>query len=263
MRTWNAALAAYVTAQQAAGRSPGTIRLHQHYLAQLRRAHSRDPWAVSAAQLVEFMARPGWAPETRKSARAAVRGFYRWGHGRGLVDDDPAVGLPPVRVPMRPARPTPEHLVRVVARRRDRIGRMAQLAALAGLRVGEIAKVHSSDLAGDELLVHGKGGKRRVVPIVDVDLLLWLQQVDGWAFPNGRGSHLSAGHVSRLLSQAMPGGWTGHTLRHRAASTWFAGTGDLLSISSLLGHSRLETTQRYIKLPDDALRATVRAGAVA
>lgn len=86
---WNTALALYAAAQVAAGRASGTIRLHRHYLTTLAASH-RWPWAVTTMQLVAFLAVEHWRPETRKSARAAVRGFYRWGHGSGYLEDDPA-----------------------------------------------------------------------------------------------------------------------------------------------------------------------------
>lgn len=258
---WSRALEDYETAQRAAGRAEGTIRLHRHYLTQLRARHA-SPWRITTAQLRDLMATPHWAPETRKSARQALRGFYRWAHGSGLVDDDPALVLETVRVPAGQPRPTPEHVVKQLLRDRDdRLGFMGMLAAHGGLRAGEIAQVHADDLVGDELLVHGKGGKIRTVPIVEARLLARLRLVEGWAFPNGHGSHLSPGHVSRLLSKGLPGLWTGHTLRHRCGTVAYAATRDLLAVGALLGHSRPETTQRYVKMPDDAIRAAARAAA--
>lgn len=209
-----------------------------------------------------FLAYDGWKPETRKSARSALRSLYRWAHGSGRITDDPAAVLPAVRVPPAVARPAPEHLVRRLVKDETRIAVMAMLAAYCGLRRGEIARVHSRDLVGDELLVHGKGGKIRAVPVTSPVLLAVLEDADGWLFPNGRGSHLTAQHVGVLLSRAMPDGWTAHTLRHRMASTSYAATRDLLAVGAVLGHSRPETTQRYVRLPDDALRAVVAAASV-
>ncbi len=246
---------------RAAARSEGTIRLHRHYLAQLREGHA-SPWRVTTAQLRELLARPSWGPETRKSARTVFRGFYRWAHGEGLVDEDPALGLLAVRVPAGVPRPAPEHLVERLLRSSDeRLAFMVMLAAWGGLRAAEIAQVHRRDVLDDQLLVEGKGNKLRAVPIVEPRLARRLAQVEAWAFPNGLGSHLSPGHVTRLMSAAMPEGWTAHTLRHRCASTAYAGTRDLLAVAALLGHSRPETTQRYVQLPDDAVRAAARAAA--
>ncbi|WP_235739028.1 tyrosine-type recombinase/integrase [Nocardioides alcanivorans] len=255
---WNIALEQYATAQRAAGRAKGTIRLHRHYLTGLAEVVTA-PWRATAVELLEFMGREEWQPETRKSARSSVRGFYRWGHGMGYVEHDPSDRLPSVTVPASVARPTPEHLVKVLAARSDRLGFMAMLAAYCGLRAGEIARLHSSWLVGDSLVIPGKGGKERAVPVVHRGLLVRLRKVEGWAFPNGQGSHLSPGHVSRLLSEAMPEDWTAHTLRHRCASTAYAGTRDMFAVQELLGHSRPETTRRYVRLPDDAVRAAVAA----
>lgn len=261
---WPGALEEYVTAMRAAGRSPGTVKLHRHYLGLLADRH-RSPWSVTSTQLLTFMAHEGWKAETRKSARQVVRGFYRWAHGSGYLDDDPAVALPSVTVPQTRANPTPEHLVRQIVRQYDpRLSRMAMLAAFGGLRAGEISRVHGHDLLGDSLRVRGKGGKVRDVPIVEPALLAWLQGLgDAWAFPNGLGGHLSPGHVSRLLSRAMPEGWTAHKLRHRCGTQAYAGTRDLLAVMELLGHSRPETTLRYVLLPDDAVRRAVAAAAMA
>lgn len=255
---WNDALAQYELQQRAAGRSPGTIRLHRHYLTNLAEQVPL-PWQATQLDLLRYMGRDGWAAETRRSARSSVRGFYRWGHGMGYLDDDPASRLPGVAVPTPIPRPTPEHLVAQLVKRNDRIGLMAQLGAYAGLRAGEIARVHRRDLVGDELIVLGKGGKLRAVPIVHRGLLRSLTELEGWAFPNGLGSHLSPGHVSKLLSAELPEGWTAHTLRHRMASVGYAATRDLLAVGAVLGHSRPETTQRYVKLPDDAVRQVMLA----
>lgn len=263
---WGNAVGSYVTTMQAAGRRPGTIRLHRHYLGQLIEDVGRvGPWQVNQRHLEQFLSRTGWKPETRKSARSVCVGFYRWAYGRGWITHDPAAGLLPVKVPAGRGRPTPEHLVRQLVRADDRLGYMSMLAAFGGLRCAEIAQVlPARDLVVDSLTVHGKGGKVRVVPIVYPRLLARLTtdaRRDGWAFPNGLGGHLSPGHVSKLLSDALPAGWTGHTLRHRMATTAYAGTRDLLSVSTLLGHARVDTTQRYIVLPDDGLRAAVAAAA--
>lgn len=266
MHVWTRAFHDYETAQRAAGRAAGTIRLHRHKLELLREAHPNSPWSVTTADLRAVLAHPGWAPETRRSTRGAFRSFYRWAHGAGLIAVDPAAVLEPVRVPTGVPRPTPEHVVARLLRDPDpRLGLFGMLGALAGLRAGEMARVHRRDYLGDQragvLLVDGKGGKVREVPIVDSRLAARLYSLEGYAFPNGLGGHLSPGHVSRLVSAALPVGWTAHTLRHRCASVAYAGTRDLLAVGALLGHSRPETTQRYVRMPDDAIRAAARAAA--
>lgn len=258
---WGSALNAYVTAMRAANRSPKTIKLHRHYLAALAAACA-NPWAVTTDALREVLARPSWGAEARKSARTVYRGFYRWAHGTARIEDDPALSLAPVHVPPAPPRPTPELVAKRVTRDPDaRTRLMAMLAAYAGLRAGEIALVHSRDLDGDLLRVHGKGGRTRVVPIVHEGLLAELQRVDGWAFPGRIDGHLSPGTVSRYLSEAMPDDWTAHTLRHRYGTNAYGGTKDLLAVMGLMGHARSQTTQRYVLVDTDSLRAAAKAAA--
>ncbi len=261
MGSWGAWLDGYVTAMQAADRSPSTIRLHRHYLARLAREH-RFPGAVTTSDLRRALAHAAWKPETRKSARGVYRAFYRWAYGMDLVGVNPALLLDPIRVPRAMARPAPEVVVlQVIAEAEPRVQLMAMLAAYAGLRVAEIAQVHETHLLDDVLRVLGKGRKVREIPVVHAVLLGRLQTLDGWAFPGRDNGHLTAGHVSRVLSKALPDNWTAHTLRHRMATVSYAGTRDLLAVGAVLGHSRPETTQRYVRLPDDAVRAVVRAAA--
>lgn len=256
---WGDALRRYTIELQAAGRASGTIRLHRYRLLDLAERHP-DPWAVTSADLLEYLAHPEWKPETRKSVRTILRGFYGWAAGEGLIPADPAARLRPVRVPAGVPKPAPEDVVRAALEHEDpRTRLMVQLAAFGGLRAAEVARVHARDLVGDVLRVTGKGGKTREVPLSDPELLDTLRALDGWAFPNRwrPDEHVTPGTVSRLLSQVLPDGWTAHTLRHRMASQAYAGSRDLLSVGQLLGHSRPETTQRYVRLPDDALRAAI------
>lgn len=250
-------LADYTTAQRAAGRAEGTIRLRHYQISDLCNV-APSPAFITTDHLIAILSTPGWAPETRKSVRGSYRSFFRWAYQSGRLEEDPSDVLPSVRVPQAVARPAPETVVRTGLRGDERIRFMVMLAAYAGLRACEIARVHEEHLDLDVLRVKGKGGKTREIPIVHLELLERLQAVTDWAFPNGYGTHLSPGHVTRLVSKVLPDGWTCHTLRHRMATAAYAGSRDLLAVGALLGHSRPETTQRYVRMPDDALRAAAR-----
>lgn len=259
--TWADAVRDYTTAMHAAGRSPGTIRLHRHYLRHVA-TYVGHPWRATTADLTTALAVRHWSPETRKSARGTIASFYRWAHGMGHIKHDPALRLPAVSVPAGQPRPAPEIvLMRALAGAGERERLMLLLAAFAGLRCSEISRVHTADLVDSTLYVHGKGGKVRTVPLLREDLAHAIRAADGWLFPGRTGGHLAPGTVVDLLSSALPDGWTGHTLRHRFASRAYAGTRDLLAVGALLGHSRPETTKRYVLMPDDALRAAVQAAA--
>ncbi len=251
----------------AAGKSRATITLRTNQLYRFAEQHQPKPIDATAGQMIAWIATPGWAPDTRKSHRAALVSFFGWAHAFGHITVDESRKLPPIRVPAGVARPAPESAVtRALLASELREWIMIKLAAHHGLRRGEIARIHSDhlleDLSGWSLRVHGKGGKIRVIPLDDETATALRTLPDGWAFPSPRGGHLTEGHVGVLISRALPGKWTAHPLRHRFATTAYAGTRDLLAVQELLGHSRPDTTRGYIQLPQDALRAAVSAASV-
>lgn len=244
--------------------SPATVRLRVYQLTAFAEHHP-DLLAVTAEDLTVWLARPGWSTETRRSQRGALRGFYRWAYATGRTGRDPGAGLPRIRPAQRQPRPASSHDVRLGMIAADaRVRLMLTLAVRQGLRRGEVAQVHSRDLVEDlggwSLIVHGKGRKERLVPLAG-DVADQLRALPpGWAFPGVNG-HLTAGHVGRLMAQALPGDVTAHQLRHAFATRAYRGTGDLLAVQRLLGHARPETTQRYIAVEDDALRRAVLGAA--
>lgn len=263
MNDWTAARRDYRVALIAAGRSPGTIRLHMHYLDELERSCS-SPWRATHDDLVRVLARPGWSPETRKSCRSVLASFYRWAHGSRRLAQNPAEGLPSVSVPAGRARPTPEQVVAralELAGPRERL--MVKAARQCGLRACEVATIHSRALEGDMLRVTGKGGRVRLVPVLDDELRAAIRAANGWLFPGRIDGHLSPAYVSRLLGQALAETWTGHTLRHAYGTAAYRGSRDLLAVGELLGHARPETTKRYVLMPDDAMRAAALAAQAA
>ena len=263
MTSWADAIDAWTISIQAAGRAPRSIRLYRYHLLRVSRAVPEGPGAVTTADLRQILATPGWSPETRKSNRTPFVVFFRWLAAEGLIDDDPAARLDPVSVPAGVPRPAPEDVIaRALAEADTRVRAMIMLAAFAGLRCCEIAGVHTDDWDGEGLYVTGKGGKRRYIPVVRDDVKALLRQAKrGYLFPGKIDGHLGAQRVSVLISRALPDGWTAHTLRHRCATKMFAGTHDLLAVGAVLGHARPETTQRYVRLPDDSLRAAIAAAA--
>ena len=259
---WSTALEGYRQSLVAAGRPASTIKLRQYQLRRLAADLRGGPWDHDHEDLVEWLANQAWSVETRRSYRSALRGFYGWAHAAGRVEMDPARLLPPIRPPQRRARPTPELvLVEALDKADDRTRLILLLAARQGLRRGEIARIHSSDvqqgLGGWSLLVHGKGDKERLLPL-HLDLAVMLRERGpGWCFPGQVDGHLSPRWVGDLVQRVLPSGWTTHTLRHRFATVAYHGSRDLLAVQELLGHSKSETTRVYVQLPDDALRAAM------
>lgn len=267
---WAAAIAEWLTWLAAGGRPHTTLGLRAYHLRRAARELRVHPWTVTTDMLAAALARPGWAPEYRRSIRASLVSFYSWAQDSGRCPNNPARLLPTVPVPPAAPRPAPEAVLRQALERADpRTLLMIALGAFAGLRRGEIAGVHSDDLQqardGWVLWVRGKGGRARQVPLPEAlagQIRRAVPAGGGYLFPGQIDGHLSPAHVGKLISRALPDPWTAHTLRHRFATAAYRADRDLIAVQQLLGHASVATTQRYTALPDDALRRAV-LGAVA
>lgn len=264
---WSEAVEGWLTHLRAGGAPPTTMRLRTQHVSQLGRwAGERDPWALSTQDLATFVASQGWAPATVYAARSSLRGFFSWLQAAGYADANPALGLPPVRrSPPRPHPLSDEALAEVMLRVDERARLILLLAGRCGLRRGEVARVRGADVVGGpeawSLLVQGKGSRERMVPMPDELAAAVRARGQGWTFPGSDNGHLSPDWIGRMISEALPAGWSLHSLRHRFATRAYAATGDLLSVQRLLGHSSPAVTQVYVQLPDDALRRAMLAAA--
>lgn len=183
------------------------------------------------------------------------------------MDDSPALLLPKVAGDTPRPRPAPDDVWRdLLAAAPPRERMMARLAGEAGLRRAEVAQCRLDDLVMDRggwaLIVRGKGNKQRIVPVTDSlarEIRSYCQH--GYLFPSPAGGHLNPKWVGAIISRLMPPGVTMHALRHRFSSRGYAQTRNIVAVSQALGHSSIATTQRYVAITRDEVRAVVEAAA--
>lgn len=266
----SAYFAAFARDQRIAGLSENTIQQRRWQLGHVEAelGHLLD---LDAGTLLEWYGDQAWAANTRRAYRGSLRAFYAFAQREGLRADDPAAKLPRVKVPRAIPRPTPEFVLNEALRRcaNPHAYLALRLAAGVGLRRGELAAIHSDDLVedltGTSLIVHGKGGKERIVPLTPELADLLRSRPVGWAFPSPSprcaGRPMTPGYLGKLVAEALPGVWTCHTLRHRCASLAYQESKDLRTVQELLGHASPVTTQIYTQVPDEALRRLVEVTA--
>jgi integrase/recombinase XerC len=217
------------------------------------------------------------------SARAvsALKSFFRHLERKGLAANGVVRNLRAPKFSRALPRPlAPEQARRLIeeARRAERAQawetkRDAALALLlygAGLRIGEALLLERRDcstMKQGALVVLGKGGKERTVPVLPVVAEAvgdYLESCPhrGTArsplFVGVRGKPLDAGvfqaRVRRLRRTLnLPESATPHALRHSFATHLLAGGADLRTIQELLGHASLSTTQRYTEVDEASL----------
>jgi integrase/recombinase XerD len=274
------------------------------YRRDLRRYHAfldasgvTDLEAVSEATVSGFLVhlREGDTDHPPLSATSAgrtvvaVRGFHKFCVVDGLATHDPAAGVRPPA----PARRLPKALpladveailgasgaAGTTLALRDRAllevlyGTGARISEAVGLDVDDLDRVDAT------VLLRGKGGKDRIVPIGSyaleaVDAYLTRARPElaavgtperaGALFLNARGGRLSRQSAWTVLVKAADrAGVTRdvspHTLRHSFATHLLEGGADVRVVQELLGHASVTTTQIYTLVTVDNLREVYAA----
>lgn len=263
---WDDSISKFMQHQRAAGRPETTIRLRYFHLRHLAKTVPVEPGDVTTDHLVTYLAELTVTSSTKRAVRTSIRAYFTWATLAGVTDHDPSAELPTISAKPGRARPAPEDAIAEALRTADeRVSLMIRLAAWQGLRCREIARVHTRDVNHDRygwtLTIHGKGDRQRIIPLLDELAREIRAHGDGYVFPGRHDGHLSPQYVSRLISQALPAGVTGHMLRHRFATTSNANAGgDIRVVQELLGHASVATTQIYTATSTKALRRAVRSG---
>lgn len=144
----------------------------------------------------------------------------------------------------------------------------------SGLRIAEALSLTGADIPlGETLIVMGKGGKQRVVPVLPTvreavlryaELCPWPLEKQDAVFRGAKGGPLGQGMVQKVVARArrtlgLPESATPHALRHSFATHLLGAGADLRSLQELLGHASLGSTQIYTKVDAARLLETYRA----
>ncbi len=283
------------------GLAPATIRAYRGDLADFAASRGTTAaWARSPDAVVGYLAArtrrgrpsdPGLAPTSLRRRAAALKGFYRFAYGEGLIGTDIAAHLDlPRQSRLLPETLTVDETERLLeaaggddpdepdhdGRLRDRA--LLELLYAAGLRISEALRLDAEDLTidGGYVRVIGKGDKERLVPVGDVALdwlgrwldgprprLLALGHVQpargGPVFLGPRGGRLARQQAwSTVKTAARSAGLADrvspHTLRHSFATHLLEGGADLRIVQELLGHASISTTQLYTHLTGERIR---------
>ncbi|WP_428375911.1 tyrosine recombinase [Lichenicoccus sp.] len=283
------------------GASPNTLKAYGRDLADFAahvRAAGERPAAAGAATLRDYMAslsRRGLSARTASRRLSCLRQFHLHLLREGIRRDDPCLHLDAPR--MAPALPrllSEQEVDRLLAAcaaggplppRRQPVALAAiEILYATGLRISELLALRRDALRGEApmLLVRGKGGRERVVPLSDAaraaaDAVLRArdpadadtapgQAASPWLFA-GRNPRraLSRQGFDLILAEAgrcagiAPERLSPHVLRHSFASHMLARGADLRALQMLLGHADIATTQIYTHVLAERLAKLVEA----
>lgn len=229
-----------------------------------------------------YLSTRGLARTTIARKAAALRRYFAWCRRRGLIEDDPArrlvAGGGGGRLPdvlsaqeldelLEPSTGEPDDP------RRLRDDAVLELLYGSGLRVSECCSLDQDDLdlVAARVVVWGKGGKQRVVPMsrpCAEALTAWLargrpallgaESPPAAVFLNARGRRLGPRDVRRILDRRAPVPTHPHALRHSFATHLLDHGADLRAVQELLGHASLRTTQVYTHVSRERLVGVYR-----
>lgn len=242
-----------------------------------------DIGTLRPADLRAFLAHrrnSGAGARTLGRGLAGIRSFLRFLEKRGMAN---AAGAAALRAPKQPKTlPRPltasdaKKLVSADAQMAEEGWVAARNAAVltllygCGLRISEALGLAGDELASPDqpvLRVTGKGGKERLVPVLQVA----FEAVADYRgrcpydlcagkplFRGQRGGALQPAIVQREMRKLrsafnLPNDATPHALRHSFATHLLGRGGDLRMIQELLGHASLSTTQIYTGVDTDRL----------
>ncbi len=235
----------------------------------------------------------GLSRATRARRLSAIRTYFRFLLSDGKRPDDPAQRLRgPGRAARLPGTLSQDEVARLLdaarSHGRDEADRlrnacMMELLYATGMRVSELVGLPVAAARGDPamLLVRGKGGRERLVPLsgpARAALAAWLARRDAqesaavaegatpsrFLFPShGREGHLTRHRFHALIKDfavaagISPARVSPHRLRHAFATHLLAGGADLRAIQTMLGHADISSTEIYTHVLEDRLRDLV------
>ena len=263
------------------------------WLARQGRDFSTASRADIEAYLVALDAE-GLAKSTRARRLSSIKQLYRFAYDEALRVDNPSLKIKgPGRDKKLPKTLSMEEVDRLLehsethgrsAGDRLRNACLMQLLYATGMRVSELVGLPVTAVRGDPqlLLIRGKGGKERMVPLsppAQAALAAWLVHRDAgeesarlengaapsrFLFPSrGKSGHLTRVRFFTLIKEiavasgVSPEKVTPHTLRHAFATHLLENGADLRAIQTLLGHADIATTEIYTHVLDERLKRLV------
>lgn len=227
----------------------------------------------------------GKSRSTISRRTASIRSFTAWAYRRGYLDSDPGLLVTSARGDQKlPQVQTPSDTAELLsyaatcAREENSPAAIRDWTILetiyaTGIRVSEVCSLDTTsiDQQGMTLRVIGKGNKERVVPFTRAclsALQAWLShgrpslaipEAGRALFVGDKGRRIDPrvirAMIHRMCAQAGVRDLAPHALRHTAATHILAGGADLRAVQEMLGHSSLQTTQRYTHVDAQRLSA--------
>jgi integrase len=235
----------------AALRSPDTAKHHAVRIGQLAGTHTASQARQFAAKAIAAM-RPHYEVGTINKSLGTLKKALTLAWEHGVTRENYSAHVK--RLPEHNARDvylTPEQVQTIAVQASENVRAAIWIALLTGARRGEVCKILAEDIGRDSILIRAgntKSFKTRSVPIVPA-LRPWLRYLP---LPiNYEG--VKTGFRRARERAGLPGVHF-HDLRHSCAAILIGLGVDLYTVSKILGHASVKTTERYAHMQDGETR---------
>lgn len=221
----------------------------------------------------------GYSKTSIKLKISAIKSFFKFAHRRGLIKKNAASLVPTPKLDKKlPSFLLKDEIKKVLDNLditdpiQSRNHALIELLYSSGLRISEALNISifDIDLSRKSVRVMGKGKKERVVPIgskaieslknyIKLRNLLSDCKKENSLFLSKNGTKLNPVDAYRIINKLLKAVTESpqkspHTLRHTFATHLLDNGADIQSVSEMLGHSSLSTTQIYTHVSVERLK---------
>ena len=260
----------FITSLEDKKRSPSTILAYRADLEQLvdfllkRNKATTDQVVQSDIEAFrDTLLSQKYTPKSVSRKLNAVKSFYRWLIIEKTISVSPAENVAHPKIESNNPKylsPLEYRALRDVVRDDPRIGAIVELVLQTGLRISEVANLKVKNIKGMELIIESYATQpQRSIPLnkpakdaLDKYLKARPNSDSEYAFVSKNGKPLAVRNiraaVDRYMQKAEMPDFSVNDLRTTFIIENLKGSVDLVSLSKIVGHKRLSTTERYLEL---------------
>lgn len=259
------------------GYSENTIKAYsrdlREFVSYLQAHRAAARWSnVTMSEIDDFVtsqAERGMKPATTNRQLAAISGIYNYMKRQGMLSENPCKYESRRKIGHRLPNTIPAADLSVAYENAEGVTKlMIGILATTGIRIQELLQLTWEDVntTTGEMRINGKGGKQRIVYSQQY-ILKELREVERLGEQRGRMFYIEQREARMMIYEALrpyskARQLSPHAIRHTLATTMAANGTNVTTIASILGHTDIRTTQKYIDMTQMGTREALQQASV-
>lgn len=268
-------LDAFLSAKAIEGRSKKTLRRYGDLVRRLMKfvnVSTREVTVYHVRKYLEQLKEKGLSDRTLEGQRQTFSSYFGWLYREGLITTNPAANIGAIKCEKKIVDVFTDVEMELIkeACRDLREKAIVMFLASTGCRISEAVALDKQAIDFQRMAckVHGKGNKERFVYFDGVTSMILSNYLSARTddspalFINRYGNRIDPCGIRWILKQIEERSGVGdihpHKFRRTCATRLIARGMPIQNVSKILGHDKLETTMKYIKLDDNAVQNSFR-----